>query len=145
MKKKYANVRPYGNWLAEEVVSLQQLLDSVPESVRVVPPINEAASAPSSTGSSGASLLASIGNGTGVAEPPRGVERLIKPLRAAGYTVETLEMLLLPMARTASEPLGSMGNDAPLAAMSQRPKLLYEYFKQLFAQVGWGWGWAQAS
>jgi len=39
------------------------------------------------------------------------------------------------MAKTANEPLGSMGNDAPLACMSARPKLLYEYFKQLFAQV----------
>ena len=43
--------------------------------------------------------------------------------------------MLLPMAKAAYDPLGSMGNDAPLAAISQRPKLLYEYFKQLFAQV----------
>jgi hypothetical protein len=50
--------------------------------------------------------------------------------------VETLDVLLAPMARAAADPLGSMGNDAPLAPMSQRPKLLYEYFKQLFAQVG---------
>ena len=49
--------------------------------------------------------------------------------------METLELLMAPMARTANEPLGSMGNDAPLACMSARPKLLYEYFKQLFAQV----------
>ena len=43
--------------------------------------------------------------------------------------------MLLPMAKAGADPLGSMGNDAPLAAISQRPKLLYEYFKQLFAQV----------
>lgn len=49
--------------------------------------------------------------------------------------METLELLMVPMARTANEPLGSMGNDAPLACMSARPKLLYEYFKQLFAQA----------
>ena len=55
--------------------------------------------------------------------------------QASGYTMETLELLMVPMARTANEPLGSMGNDAPLACMSARPKLLYEYFKQLFAQV----------
>ena len=44
-------------------------------------------------------------------------------------------MLMVPMARTGAEPLGSMGNDAPLACMSHRPKLAYEYFKQIFAQV----------
>ena len=55
--------------------------------------------------------------------------------QAAGYTSETLELLMVPMARTANEPLGSMGNDAPLACMSARPKLLPEYFKQIFAQA----------
>ena len=42
---------------------------------------------------------------------------------------------MIPMARSGAEPLGSMGNDAPLACMSQRPRLSYEYFKQAFAQV----------
>lgn len=51
------------------------------------------------------------------------------------YTVETLEMLLLPMAKNAVEALGSMGNDTPLAVMSNRQKLTFEYFKQMFAQV----------
>lgn len=51
------------------------------------------------------------------------------------YTVEALEMLLLPMAKDGSEALGSMGNDAPLAVMSNREKLTFEYFKQMFAQV----------
>lgn len=49
--------------------------------------------------------------------------------------METLEILMVPMARTGAEPLGSMGNDAPLACMSHRPKLTYEYFKQIFAQA----------
>jgi hypothetical protein len=54
------------------------------------------------------------------------------------YTQESLELLMVPMARSGAEPLGSMGNDAALAAMSTRPKQPYEYFKQLFAQViGW--------
>ena len=44
-------------------------------------------------------------------------------------------MLMVPMTRTGAEPLGSMGNDAPLACMSHRPKLIYGYFKQIFAQV----------
>jgi hypothetical protein len=52
------------------------------------------------------------------------------------YTREALELLMLPMASGGAEPLGSMGNDAALAAISNRPKQPYEYFKQLFAQVG---------
>jgi glutamate synthase (NADPH) large chain len=55
--------------------------------------------------------------------------------RAFGYTREDLRLLLGPMARTGSEPVGSMGDDAPLAALSVRPKLLTAYFKQHFAQV----------
>jgi len=51
------------------------------------------------------------------------------------YTREALEMLMVPMAKTGAEPLGSMGNDSALAALSDRPKLPFEYFKQLFAQV----------
>ena len=45
-------------------------------------------------------------------------------------------MLVAPMAKTGAEPLGSMGNDAALAALSRRARLPFEYFKQLFAQVG---------
>ncbi|XP_076062641.1 uncharacterized protein LOC143037891 [Oratosquilla oratoria] len=52
-----------------------------------------------------------------------------------GYTLETISMLLLPMVKTQKEALGSMGNDAPLACLSQFQPLLYDYFKQLFAQV----------
>ena len=55
--------------------------------------------------------------------------------RAFGYTFEDLRMILEPMTRNAIEPVGSMGNDAPPAALSDAPKLLYNYFKQLFAQV----------
>ncbi len=52
-----------------------------------------------------------------------------------GYTREDSELLLAPMARDGKEPVGSMGNDAPLAVLSSRPQLLYNYFKQVFAQV----------
>ncbi len=54
---------------------------------------------------------------------------------AFGYTLEDLRMLIGPMAEAGVEAVGSMGNDAPLAVLSQRPELLYNYFKQLFAQV----------
>lgn len=56
-------------------------------------------------------------------------------LRAFGYTVDQINLLMLPMLSDSKEALGSMGNDAPLACLSQSPRLLYEYFRQLFAQV----------
>ena len=55
--------------------------------------------------------------------------------RLFGYTTEELRILLAPMARTGAEPRGSMGSDAAIAVLSDRPRLLYDYFTQLFAQV----------
>jgi glutamate synthase (ferredoxin) len=52
-----------------------------------------------------------------------------------GYTQEDIKTIILPMANHAKEPIGSMGSDTPLALLSERPQLIYNYFKQLFAQV----------
>ncbi len=52
-----------------------------------------------------------------------------------GYTDEELKILVAPMARTGYEPIGSMGTDTPIAVLSSRPRLLYDYFTQMFAQV----------
>src|SRR6187397_260843 len=52
-----------------------------------------------------------------------------------GYTQEDLRLVIAPMARNAVESLGSMGTDTPVPVISDRPRMLYEYFKQLFAQV----------
>ena len=52
-----------------------------------------------------------------------------------GYTEEELRVLLAPMAKNGAEPIGSMGTDSPIAALSERPRLLFDYFTQLFAQV----------
>ena len=60
---------------------------------------------------------------------------LIRLQHAFGYTSEELKMILAPMAARGQEPVGSMGNDAALAVFSDRPQLLFSYFKQLFAQV----------
>jgi len=133
MKDKYASARPYGTWLQKEVVSLEDIVRSVPAAKLVLPAINEALPARNGTSPLGNGASGSNGNGSTVIDA--GLKRLLGPLRAFGYTVETIEMLLLPMAASGADPLGSMGNDAPLAAISQRPKLMYEYFKQLFAQV----------
>jgi glutamate synthase (NADPH/NADH) len=56
-------------------------------------------------------------------------------LVAFGFTVEQLNLLMLPMIATGKEALGSMGNDTPLAAMATQPRIIYDYFRQLFAQV----------
>jgi glutamate synthase (NADPH/NADH) large chain len=60
---------------------------------------------------------------------------LLQRQQTFGYTHEELKLLLSPMVREAKEALGSMGTDTPLAVLSNRPRLLYDYFKQLFAQV----------
>ncbi|HEY9727203.1 MAG TPA: glutamate synthase large subunit, partial [Chroococcales cyanobacterium] len=60
---------------------------------------------------------------------------LLQRQMAFGYTFEELRLLLTPMARDGVEAIGAMGADTPLAVLSDRPKLLYDYFKQLFAQV----------
>ena len=60
---------------------------------------------------------------------------LIPRMQAFGYTTETMQFMLLPLVTELRDPLGSMGNDAALACLSDKPRLLYDYFKQLFAQV----------
>ena len=62
-------------------------------------------------------------------------ETLLQCQRSFGYTLEHQRMLLAPMASKGAEPTGSMGIDIPLACLSERPQLLFNYFKQLFAQV----------
>jgi len=59
----------------------------------------------------------------------------IQQMRAFGYTTEEKRMILAPMAVNGQEPIGSMGNDTPLAVLSDRSKLVFNYFRQLFAQV----------
>ena len=61
--------------------------------------------------------------------------RVVLRQQVFGYTYEELNLLVAPMARTGAEPLGSMGTDTPVAVLSQRPRMLYDYFQQLFAQV----------
>jgi len=60
---------------------------------------------------------------------------LIKRQILFGYTQEDIHSIIKPMAQNSKEPIGSMGNDTPLAVLSEKPQLLYDYFKQLFAQV----------
>jgi glutamate synthase domain-containing protein 2/glutamate synthase domain-containing protein 1/glutamate synthase domain-containing protein 3 len=72
-------------------------------------------------------------------EPSRTIasnpETLLRRQRASGYSEEDLRILLVPMGAKGEEPIGSMGNDVPLACLSDLPQPLFDYFKQLFAQV----------
>jgi glutamate synthase (NADPH/NADH) large chain len=108
IKHEIASARPYRKWLKEFMVDLEDLPDPP------VPPLG------------------------GIGKELQGKDRDKKVLQyqhAFGYTYEDLQKILTPMALNAIEPIGSMGNDAPLAVLSDRPQLLYNYFKQLFAQV----------
>jgi glutamate synthase domain-containing protein 1 len=69
------------------------------------------------------------------APPAASQVSLLDRQQAFGYTQEDLKIILAPMARNGEEATGSMGNDAALTVLSDRPKVLYNYFKQLFAQV----------
>ncbi|MEK7407921.1 MAG: glutamate synthase large subunit, partial [Acidobacteriota bacterium] len=72
-------------------------------------------------------------------EPPRwhpaDIDCILRNQRAFGYTAEDLKMVLAPMAANGEEPVGSMGIDTPLACLSDQPQPLFNYFKQMFAQV----------
>jgi glutamate synthase (NADPH) large chain len=80
----------------------------------------------------GAVDLADLPDREHVVHTPASVERR---QRTFGYTEEELRLLITPMARAGAEPIGSMGTDSPIAVLSERPRLLFDYFTQLFAQV----------
>ncbi len=115
IKHTITSERPYRKWLNDFMVDLENLPDPV------LPP------------------LGGIGQGL-QDDPERGKECSLPPQilqyqHGFGYTYEDLRLIIGPMAKNGIEPIGSMGNDAPLAVLSDRPQLLYSYFKQLFAQV----------
>jgi glutamate synthase (NADPH/NADH) large chain len=70
----------------------------------------------------------------GVAPPGKNTD-LLAQQRMHGYTEEELRVILAPMGRAGAEPIGSMGTDTPVAVLSGRPRLMFDYFTQLFAQV----------
>ncbi len=80
-------------------------------------------------------ILSDIPMPSALPSVPESPVPLLQRQQAFGYTEDDLKFLLIPMARDGQEPVGSMGNDTPLAVLSDRPQLLYNYFKQLFAQV----------
>ncbi|GAB3981927.1 glutamate synthase large subunit [Actinoallomurus acanthiterrae] len=106
IKAELAREHPYAEWLNDGLVRFGELPE---RELRVVEELHEGA-LPSH-------------------------ETLVKGQQIFGYTNEELKILLAPMAKNGAEPIGSMGTDTPLAALSDRPRQLFDYFKQLFAQV----------
>ncbi|ODS55394.1 MAG: glutamate synthase subunit alpha [Acidobacteria bacterium SCN 69-37] len=98
VKEQLAAEHPYAQWLAENLVSIEDLPDA-PEL------------------------------------PLPSPETIRQRQQIFGYTEEDLKLIVGPMARQGEEPIGSMGTDAAIAVLSDRPRLLYDYFAQLFAQV----------
>jgi len=121
IKTKLATRHPYGKWIKEEGFTIAQLQDH--------------ARRPARRFSWKGSGLYNKTPTTDADEAPRDGDPSDQSLRAFGYTQEVLEMLLRPMAVEASEALGSMGNDTPLACLSDLPRPVYDYFYQRFAQV----------
>jgi glutamate synthase (NADPH/NADH) large chain len=70
-------------------------------------------------------------------EEPHGFDpsNLLPRMRAFGFTAETMQFMLLPLVKELRDPVNSMGNDSALACLSDKPRMIYDYFKQLFAQV----------
>ncbi len=62
-------------------------------------------------------------------------DTLLERMQAFGFTTETMQFMLLPLIRDLRDPVGSMGNDSALACLSDKPRMIYDYFKQMFAQV----------
>jgi glutamate synthase domain-containing protein 2/glutamate synthase domain-containing protein 1/glutamate synthase domain-containing protein 3 len=98
IKQGLASRQPYGEWLKQNQITL----DELPTPPRIIESDHET---------------------------------IIMRQRAFGYTEEDLRMLIAPMAAKGEEPIGSMGTDTPLACLSNKPQPLFNYFKQLFAQV----------
>ncbi len=112
IKSDLVDKRPWKKWLDEHLVPIEAL----PESA-------------------GRGQHAAGSNGKADSSLPTANCPLLTLQHAFGYTNEDLRILMFPMAATGAEAIGSMGTDTPLACLSDKPQLLFNYFKQLFAQV----------
>ena len=135
IKRKLATAKPWREWITSQQVRLDQIADpadvaDVTKSRAVLP--EEVFSAGNGGGTNGSPHAIDPWRAAGVAGEP---SSLLELQRTHGYTLEDLKVILAPMATDGAEPIGSMGNDTPLAVLSDRPQLLANYFKQLFAQV----------
>jgi glutamate synthase (NADPH) large chain len=120
VKATLAAEHPYESWLHAGQIHLDDLPDRTPAPRMAT----RGARTPSGGGSGATGPLADWDDAG-----------LVGLQRMHGYTEEELRVLLAPMGRDGAEPIGSMGTDTPLAVLSGRPRLVFDYFTQLFAQV----------
>lgn len=122
LKEQVAAKRPYREWLQRQRLTLDEIIEN-------------------HNGENGkpqaADAVAGNGDETAIRGPQSAIDEreLVARMQAFGYTVETMQFMLLPLIKVKKDPIGSMGNDAALAVLSDQPRMLYDYFKQLFAQV----------
>lgn len=122
LKLQIARSRPHSTWLKYQI-TMEELRSADSEAIRAAaPPVSQNPWRNDIVDTNPISAVNRVWGGD-------------KRLSLYGYTLETINMLLLPMMQSKKEALGSMGNDAPLACLSQFQPLIYDYFKQLFAQV----------
>jgi glutamate synthase (NADPH) large chain len=126
VKATLAAEHPYGAWLHAGLVHLDDLPDR---------PLPQRSAIPAPRDETGLSPRPGVVNPGFHHAGPSGATDLVTLQRMHGYTEEELRVILAPMARAGSEPIGSMGTDTPLAVLSDRPRLMFDYFTQLFAQV----------
>ncbi|KAL5511690.1 GLT1 [Sanghuangporus vaninii] len=105
LKLTTARAKPFGAWVESHVLHVPNIVKRVMRQRSVSPIVDDAT----------------------LSTDPK--------LLVFGYTIEQLHLLILPMMKDGKEALGSMGNDAPLACMATQPRVIYDYFRQLFAQV----------
>jgi glutamate synthase (NADPH/NADH) large chain len=140
IKSTLANSKPYKQWIENLRVKLDDV-NAVEEAAHIAAPSKSKRSDAQVEGADGGLRPASsTAPGEGVGGPHAvgktgGAPNLLDLQQAFGYTQEDIKFLLQPMAKNGEEGIGSMGNDSPLAVLSSKNKPLYNYFKQLFAQV----------
>jgi glutamate synthase (ferredoxin) len=122
IKQRIAKQHPYGEWLQQHRLELSNLVKEQ--------------SVVNGNGNGNGHHSHSHGNGH-LSPPPDKIDTqlLLQQQIAFGYTIEDVEMVIHPMASTGAEATFCMGDDIPLAVLSEKPHLLYDYFKQRFAQV----------
>lgn len=106
LKDTFASQRPYGKWLQEQKLELKHIPPADDEH-GFNPDLN----------------------------PDFDPDTLLQRMQAFGYTLETMQFMLVPLVTETRDPLGSMGNDSALACLSDKSRMIYDYFKQLFAQI----------
>jgi glutamate synthase (ferredoxin) len=116
LKEGIASQKPYGKWLEDNLLELKDLM----QANNIVQGNNESKI---------------TNNDVDLENIEIESKQLLKLQKSFGYSYEDLKKILIPMARDGVDPIGSMGNDASLAVLSDQPQLLYNYFKQRFAQV----------